>query len=112
VCLLRKSLLCPPLAPERSGGAGGGTYTHKTAGSFSGFSVESVTEVAVILIYVVFRATRHECLSVSIISELSSRRFSELLLLTLHGEGGCTEAEGKCENLFVLFLFFILYSFM
>jgi hypothetical protein len=33
-----------------------------------------------LLIYVVFRATLHECLSVSNISELSSRRFSELLL--------------------------------
>ncbi len=33
-----------------------------------------------ILIYVVFRATRYECLSVSNISELSSLRFSELLL--------------------------------
>ena len=35
-----------------------------------------------LLIYVVFRATRHECLSVSNISELSSRRFSGLLLST------------------------------
>ena len=40
-----------------------------------------------LLIYVVFRATRYECLSVSNISELSSRRFSELLLLGL--TAGC-----------------------
>ena len=33
-----------------------------------------------ILMYVVFRAILHECLSVSNISEPSSRRFSELLL--------------------------------
>jgi hypothetical protein len=38
----------------------------------------TATAVAfIILIYVVFRATRYECLSVSNISELSSRRFSE-----------------------------------
>ena len=36
-----------------------------------------------ILIYVIFRATFHECLSVSNISEPSSRKFSE----TLRGDG-------------------------
>ncbi len=50
--------------------------------------------VLILLIYVVFRATRYECLSVSNISELSSRRFSELLLF------------------FFIFLFFFYFFFI
>ncbi len=38
-----------------------------------------------VLIYVNFHATLHECLSVSNISELSSRRFSESLLAVMCG---------------------------